>query len=409
VLIFEVWVAMRFFKLSLITLLISSAIALPIYYFFFLTTSAPLDKLYDVESPAEKDIKQIISATGALKLKDQVKVGSVVTGRVKAIFVSENDVVEEGQLLIEIDTGLGDTEVREAQGAYEKALAELEYQETNYQRQIKLFEGQLISDATLQEAKRSYRTTVADVKALGASYDKNVIIYQNNKVYAPASGIIIHINVAKGEKVSSDLEGGTLLSLAPDVKLIEAELDISEKDIGQIQKDQKVLMVVDTYPNKVFESKIQNISFTSKEDEEKECTYQAKAYLDNPNLFLRPGMSVNATIHVSSVDASLALTSRPFIIKQDHLQSIAKLLNYKVQSLKEDDKEKLSKEQPDKHIQFVWVVCENCFQEVPVEIGVTDNIYFQIKSGLKGDEKIVADVLEDDEMQKIYEKFYRKF
>lgn len=316
--------------------------------------------------------------------------------------------MREGQLLVEIDTGLGDTEVREALGTYEKALAELEYQENNYQRKRQLFDEQFLSDADLQEAKRGYQTALADVKALKASYDKNVIAFENNKIYAPASGIIIHIDVVKGEKVSSDLEGGTLLSLAPDIKQIEAELEISEKDIGQIQKGQKVQMAVDTYPNKVFESIIQNISFTAKSDSDDECIYQAKAYIENPHLFLRPGMSVNATIDVAAVDSALTLTSRAFLIKQEHLESIAELLNYQVVSLAKDEKQALLKSDLGENMQFIWAVCNDCFKEIPVETGITDNISFQIKSGLKGDEKLVVDVMEDDEMQKIYEKFYRK-
>jgi HlyD family secretion protein len=312
-------------------------------------------------------------------------------------------------LLIEIDTGLEDTEVREAQGAYERALAEQEYQEINYRRQSQLYEEHFISDAALQEAKRNYHTTLADVKALQATYQKKVMAYQNSRIYAPASGIIIHIDVAKGEKVSSDLEGGTLLELAPDVKQIEAELDINERDIGQLQKGQKVHMVVDTYPNKVFESTIQNISFIAKEGKEKEWTYLAKAYIENPNLLMRPGMSVNATIDVASVDSTIALSTKVFTIKQDHLQSISELLNYSVKPLKKQKKDSLLKNHADQHIQFVWLVSHNSFQEIPVEIGITDNIYFQIKSGLKGDEELVAEVMEDDKMQKIYEKFYRKF
>ncbi len=399
---------MRFLKFIFVIMLISTIIAFPIYYFYFKPATIPLEQLYEVETPTKKEIKQMISATGSLKLKDQVKIGSVVTGRVKAIYVEENDPVREGQLLVEIDTGLGDTEVREAQGAYEKVLAEMEYQENNYQRKKQLFEEKFLSHMDLQEAKRSYLTTLADIKSLKASYEKKMIAFENNKVYAPASGIVIHINVAKGEKVTSDLDGGTLLSLAPDIKQIEAELEISEKDIGQIQKGQKVQMVVDTYPNKVFNSLIHTISFTAKTDDDKECTYQAKAYIDNPQLLLRPGMSVNAKIDVAEVDSALTLTSRAFLIKQEHLQPIAELLNYKIQPMEASDKQALVKLHQDENIQFIWKDCKDCFKEIPVEIGITDQISFEIKSGLKGDEQVLVDVMEQDEMQKIYEKFYRK-
>lgn len=399
---------MRFFKFIFLFLLGVSVIGIPVYYFFFLPPAQPLDELYEVETPSKKSIKQIISATGKLKLKDQVKIGSIVSGRVKAIYIEENDPVKEGQLLVEIDTGLGDTEVREAQGAFEKALAELEFYEASFRRKRQLFEEHFLSDADLQEAKRNYLTTLADVKALRANYEKKIIAFENNKVYAPTSGIIIHIDITKGEKVSSDLEGGKLLSLAPDIQQIEAELDISEKDIGQIQKGQTIHMVVDTYPNRTFKSTIHNVSFTAKADDDKECVYQAKAYIENPHLLLRPGMSVNATIDVASVESVLTVTSRAFLIKQEHLQSVSNLLNLSIQPISEEERQSLLHSNPNDNIQFIWAICGDCFKEIPVKLGITDNISFEIKSGLKGDEKLIVDIMENDEMQKIYEKFYRK-
>lgn len=398
---------MKYLKLTFIIFLFLGISALT-YYFFFLPPAISADQFYTVEQPVQKDIKHMISAIGTLKLKDQIKIGCLVNGRVKALYVAENDPVVEGQLLAEIDTGVGDTEVRQAEGAYERALAELEYQTAHYQRQRHLFEEHFISEASLQETKRDYLTTLADVKSLKASYEKALITFHHHQIHAPSSGIIIHLEVTKGEMVKSDGEGGTLLWLAPDVKRIEAELEVSEKDIGQIQKGQKVQMIVDTYPNRSFESMIENVNFVAKVEEDHQCTYLAKAYIDNPHLLLRPGMNVNAKIDVASVDSAWVLTSHPFLIKQEHCQSIAQLLNYTIEPLEKQDKQNVLLAHANQNIQFVWQVCEQCFREIPVEVGITDNLHFEIKEGLKGDEKLVADVMEDDKMQKIYEKIFRK-
>lgn len=399
---------MRFFKFTFLLLIIMSVIAMPIYYFFFLPSTQPVDQLYELETPSHTNIKQIISANGKLKLKDQVKVGSLVTGRIKAIHVEENETVEEGQLLAEIDTGFADTEVREALGAYERALAELEFQEATLKRKKGLFEEWFLSDVDLQEAKRNYLTALADVKTLQATYERKLIEFENNRIYAPSSGVVIHIDMAKGEKVSADSDGETLLSLVPDIQNIEAELEISEKDIGQIKKGQEIQMIVDTYPNRTFKSTIHNVSFTANTDDDKECVYQATAYIDNQNFLLRPGMSVNATIDVASVESALTITTRAFLIKEEHLQAVSNQLNLSIQPLDPKEKQLLLEANEYDNIQFVWLMCEDCFKESAVKIGITDDISFEIKSGLNGDEKLVVDVMEDDEMQKIYDKFYRK-
>lgn len=399
---------MKYFKWTFISFLLVSVSGFLAYQFWFAASDSLPVSLYTIEIPTKREIKQIISATGSLKLKDQIRVGSLISGRIQKIHVKEHDVVEVGQLLAEIETGVGDTEVREAEGAYEKALAELDYQTSHYQRQQQLFAEHIISDAALQEAKRQYFVALADAKSSKAGYDKKLLDFQHHRLCAPTSGVVLHVALAQGERITDDLEEGTLLWLAPDVNQIEAELEINEKDIGQVQKGQKVHMMVETYPNRLFESTIHSISFIAKTEQEDECVYQAKAYIDNPCLLLRPGMTVQATIDVDATDSALALTSHAFLVKHEHLQPIAQLLEYSIQPIEKQSKQALLQEHADQNIQFVWRVNDHSFQEIPVEIGMTDNIYFEVKSGLNGDEQLVADIMAQDDMQKIYETLFRK-
>lgn len=400
-------VFMRFLKFVFI-LLILGGLAFSVYYFYFLPEEILEEEFYEVEVPGKRDLKQVISATGNLKLKDLVKVGSLVKGKILVVHVKENETVQEGQLLVEIDTGLGDTELRVAKGTYDKALADLEYHEEGYKRKQQLYYEQFISDSDLQLAKRDYQSALAEVVTSKASYEQQLLNFENNKVFSPTSGMVVHVDVSKGEKVSSDIEGGELLSLAPDIEKIEAKLEINEKDIGQIQTGQKVKMVVDTYPNRVFESTIHTISLTSKTKGDSESYYLAKAYIDNAHLLLRSGMSVNATIDVSSADSALTVSSRAFLIKQDQLEPIAEIMNLPLNPINKKDKLALQNTNEDKNIQFVWAACEDCFQEIPIEVGITDQLHYEIKSGLSGDERLVVEVMEDDKMQAIYEECFRK-
>jgi HlyD family secretion protein len=290
--------AMQFFQSTFVLLLIANLIV-----FFPFSSAKSFDQLDKIETSSENDLNQMIATTGTLKLKRQVKVGSPINGQVRALYIGENDIVGEGQCLVEIDSGIGDTEVREAQGAYEKALAELEYQEASFTRKKQLFKEYFLPDADLQEAKRNYQTALADLKILKATYEKKSLIFENQKICAPVSGIILSIDIAKGEKVFS--EGGALLSIAPDIHTMEVELRIQEKDIRHIQKGQKVQMVVEAYPNQVFESMIHQVSWLVKTEENKPCTYRAKAYIDNPHLLLRPGMRVHATIDTTAAHSVL--------------------------------------------------------------------------------------------------------
>ena len=56
----------------------------------------------------------------------------------------------------------------------------------------------------------------------------------------------------------------------------------------------------------------------------------------------------------------------------------------------------------------VWVVKDKEFIEKPVELGINDNAFFEIISGLSGDENIISDVQEPDTMQQLYSQIFGK-
>ena len=87
-----------------------------IYHKFFVP---PQKKLYKTEYPKKRNIYQIIHATGTLEIKDHIKIGSLVGGTIKDIYVEENEYVKKGQLLTEIDNGKSDTDVKEKEGEVE--------------------------------------------------------------------------------------------------------------------------------------------------------------------------------------------------------------------------------------------------------------------------------------------------
>jgi HlyD family secretion protein len=395
-------------KIFFILLLIGSAIA---GYDYLWSPEEEMEEIFTIETPETRSIVQSISASGELDIKDRIKVGSLANGIIKAIHVQENQEVKEGKLLAEINTGRGDTDLREAQGEYEKALAELEYEKGEYNRNLQLLQEKLISDIKFQESKKAYHLAQSNVKITKAIFDRRLQECQNCLVMAPTSGIITAINVMKGEYVAADGSASSLFHLAPDVTKMEVTCMIDERDIGQIQLGQKVTLVVDTYPNKIFESTIQNISFSPNgfgDDNEQACLYEAKAYLDNPHRLLRPGMHIHATIFVESVESALAITSRTLLIKKEHLESISELFDFEIHSLSKEEKHSLVMNQPDKNIQFVWKVFENQFIETPIEIGISDDIHFEVISGLNKTDELVLEIAENDTMQAFYDQAFKR-
>jgi len=362
--------------------------------------------IYEVERPTTRNISQSIFASGSLQVAGLIKVGSLVTGTMDKILVSENQFVKEGQLLGIINNGKGDTDVREAEALYRSRQAETKFRELELAREKALKNEAFASESSLDDAERAYRVAADNAKAALAQLERSSIDYGNIQIKAPASGIITAVGISKGERVVIDLDASVLFQIAPDVKKMEAKLDIDERDIGQIQVGQPVKMVVDTYPYRVFKSTVANVSF-SPQEKQGPLFYKSLAYIDNPNLLLRPGMTVTATIDVASVENALTITSRPFLIDSEDLSPAAEALGYELQPLNPTLKQSFLEDETT-DTKFVWVLRGEEFVEVPVKIGVNDNIYFEVKSGLTDEDLIISDVLEKDVMEELYKKFTRK-
>lgn len=391
---------------SLLLLIFFGALILLTFYLLF-SPSEKHQEIYTVENPQTRDVSKEIFASGSVQAKDQVKVGSLIAGVVKELTIEENQAVTEGQLLAVIDTGRGDTDVKQAEGAYEARLAELDFTEKEFRRKKELYKEKYVSDSEVQDAERAFDVSIGNIFAAQATLDRTRMEYHNNNIYAPASGIVTSIGVAKGERITTDLNASVIAEIAPDIVKMVAKLSIEERDIAHVKPGQNVHVFVDAYPDKSFDSEIFNVSFSPKKSDVGTYTYPAKAYLDNPQELLHPGMNVTAIIDVASARSALSISSRPMLLKPANIAKAAQILEYSLKPINPLEKKKLL-EGPNKNIRFIWLVKDKSFEEIPIEIGVNNDIFFEVKSGLKASDRVLAGLQEEDEMNKLYQKLFRK-
>ena len=96
---------------------------------------------YITKDIARGTITEYVEASGTIKPINTIAVGTQVSGTVAAIYVDYNSQVKKGQLLAELDPSLFQSNVDQstaklnnAQAAYSKAMANLEYKKNNYKR-----------------------------------------------------------------------------------------------------------------------------------------------------------------------------------------------------------------------------------------------------------------------------------
>lgn len=122
-------------------------------------------------------------------------------------------------------------------------------------------------------------------------------------IAAPLSGIVLSDHVESGEYVTP---GAPIVTIG-DLENVWLRGYIDETDLGRVKLGQPVTVTTDTYPNKTYDGVLSFISseaeFTPKnvqtDKERVKLVYRVKIDIPNPDFELKPGMPADATIRLT--------------------------------------------------------------------------------------------------------------
>ena len=254
------------------------------------------------------DITAIVTATGTVNAVTNVLIGTQVSGTIKDIYVDFNSLVKKGQVIAQIDPSVFEAQVGQARANLLAAKANLERSEATLanakrtmERNRALFAEGLISSSDLDTAETSFETTRSDVSSVKAQVSQSeaaLKIAETNlkytRIISPVNGIIVSRNVDIGQTVAASFQTPTLFNTK-----MQVNNSVAEADIGKMEVGQPVEFTVDAYPDSPFKgnvSEIRNAPITV----ENVVTYDVVVKVDNPDLKLKPGMTANVSIIVSS-------------------------------------------------------------------------------------------------------------
>lgn len=381
---------------SIIALVIVVASALLTGCFFITKTKkTPKSKLFTVEKPTFRSVTQYINASGNLKAKDQISVGSLVAGRVIQIKADDNDVVKKDQVLAILDNGIGDVAVKRLQASLDEAIAIFSYQEKFYKRQTALYQTGQIADNLYDQYTQDFQVTQARVEQTRYALKLEQQTYDNLFIKSPDNGIVIAKKIDLGQMITSVLQATVLYEIAPDLTQMEAWIDVDEADIGLVKEGQDATFTVDAFPKKNFVAKVDRVQFLAK-IVEGVVTYAAVLKVDNPKLRLRPGMTTNVDIKVAENERALTIPNKALRLSTLTLEQQAKNGGYTIQKVNSKDAHREGKSKVRKHRDYLWTIDGKTIYQKEVKLGVNDGRYSEILRGVGENEIIVTEV---EEMQ----------
>jgi HlyD family secretion protein len=388
-----------------------------------------------------EDITSVVTASGEIKPKVQVNIGSLAQAKITHLYVKEGDRVKKGQMLATLDNvqpaadvSAGDsalnaarTDAIAAQAAVNTAAsdlnssqAELEHAKLDYDRSKALYDSQLIaksdfdtkkaafdtataqygmSKAKLAQAKASQDSAQGHIKQNAANLRHAADVLSKTEYTAPFDGVITNVPVREGETVVPGIQnspGSTLMTIA-DTSVITAEVKVDETDIVNVQLGQPAEVSIDAIPKQKFKGTVTEIGrnavlrstgvstaqTTSSGQEAKD--FKVVVALQDPPPNLLPGLSATARITTATRTTALAIPIQALTIRQrGELEPDKKGKGQVAAASPPSAKAK-------EELQGVFVISnkkEAVF--VPVTTGISGTTDIEVTQGLKEGEEIVT-------------------
>ncbi len=374
-------------------LYIGSAVVLVAIGFFVYKSFAGTEKTISFETAkiGKGTISNTVTATGTLEAIKTVEVGTQVSGVIEKIYVDFNSQVKKGQLLAQLDETPLQTQLEQSKASVDQSEAEVKYQKATYERYKVLAEKKLIAQSDFDLAEYNYNKAVATLNNVKSVYERSRINLSYARIYSPIDGIIIERAVDEGQTVAASFSTPTLFTIANDLTQMRVEAKVDEADIGKVLNGQRVEFTVDAYPLKKFAGEVTEIRLKPVASANV-ITYTVVINAPNPDKILMPGMTANASFFVTERKNILVVPSKAVQFTPDQ----AELATYNQStasgnpSIPQND-EGMSKNKQNDSVKTVWVKNGLLIHPQIVKVGVTDEIHYELLSGLnEGDEVVTS-------------------
>ena len=246
-----------------------------------------------------------VSTDNAYVKANVIIISPEVSGRVTSVLVADNQAVEANDVLLQIDSSPLEITLNRARAQMAVIRTELEslradygetvvqeqlakdkvrYLDRRYKRQRKLLKQGLSSEEKHDEAKHDLQVARREVQIIEqrvqrvlaqlagnerlpvdqhpryltaqTTYDQAAVDLKATTIRAPASGIVSNMKLQVGEYAQAGKPIFSLIENQP----IWIEANLKETQLTHIQPGQQATIVVDAYPDKIWESVVSSIA-----------------------------------------------------------------------------------------------------------------------------------------------------
>ena len=259
---------------------------------------APPVPTVTVAQPLVRDVNQWDDYVGRFEASQTVEVRPRVSGQIVAVHFADGQVVRKGQVLFTIDPRPFAAALAEARAGLASAQSDLALAEADLGRAQRLLDDQAVSRSEVDRLQARVRAAVAAVAAAQARVRSRALDMEFTQVRAPIGGRVSDRRVDAGNLVAAgDGQASSLLTTINALDPIYFSFDSSEALFLKAKRARE-----EGVQSSPVEIRLQDeadyrwkgrLDFTDNGIDPKSGTIRVRAVLDNPEMFLTPGMFGN--------------------------------------------------------------------------------------------------------------------
>ena len=274
------------------------------------------------ESVASKQLEPFVTVSGTLTYDPHLhaSVGARIQGRVRRVFKYAGDGVQRGTPLAEIESG----ELARAQAAVLAAAAKEQVAEVDMKRERALADQKVSSEREAELAHATYAAARAErnaaeraLEAFGGSARDTLGLLV---LRSPIAGKVLVARASVGKTVDPV---DALFEVA-DLRTLWVELPVFERELGGVRAGDKAQITATGVRDRVIEGTIDHVGAVI---DLATRSARVRVVIANPQLELRPGQSVVARVHTTTLGAARLTVPRQALTRVDGKPTLFVLLD----------------------------------------------------------------------------------
>ena len=353
---------LRIIGLVLLGLLVIST------FMFLWQKSRPKVVQYTIVTAQKGDIQKSTVATGKVEPRNEILIKPQMSGIISEVYKEAGDMVKAGDIIAKIQVVPDMVNLSSAESRVERAKLAANQSRSNYERDLKLYQNDVISREEFEKVELQYKN---DEEELRAATDNLSLVRtgitqssaqtSNTLVRSTVDGTILDIPVKVGNSViqTNNFNDGTTVASVADLSDMLFIGKIDETEVGRLTSGMPIEITIGAIQGRTIPANLEYISPKGTE-ESGAILFEMKAALKIPeDLFIRAGYSANANIILDKREQILTIPESSLEFSGDSA--------------------------------FVYMVKNEEPQEFErhfVKIGLSDGINIEVTEGLKENDRI---------------------